>query len=327
LKYLLAFDWKRPYTKKEIWVIPFKGSPTANYGLPAKHMSSTEVNRYLSHLGVQEPSTVHNIRTYKGTKLFNELALVALKKVKTLPIEYSSPKEPMDGKRLLASLGVKVGKELAHFKTDASGKLVTVAETCLKSYVDIMAQIEFLEHYGTRLPAHMQKFLGVSDDDDSEVASRIHRSAIKFALREKAARIRNSAGYVLGAAEVVDAAETADAEADAVPEESDEDLDALLAEADSVLSGADDAVEETPDDGAEPEGESTETPVTEGTVETDEAGMEPEKIATKKTDTPVEVDPNEAETVDLDTRFFESNFLEGGIYGAGNYTANGLRPA
>ena len=102
----------------------------------------------------QVPSgfTIHNIRTYHGTKIFEDELDKAFKKYEKL--------DKKGAKQVIESLAVIVGKKLNHVRMGVEGEEITGA-TALSNYIDPNAQARFYEHYGVPMPAYLARKLGI----------------------------------------------------------------------------------------------------------------------------------------------------------------------
>lgn len=109
----------------------------------------------------QVPSgfTVHNIRTYHGTKIFEDELDKVFKKYSKL--------DKKAAKQVIESLAMLVGKKLNHVRRGVEGEEVTGA-TALSNYIDPNAQAKFYEHYGVPLPAYLAKKLGIGVENKLE---------------------------------------------------------------------------------------------------------------------------------------------------------------
>lgn len=106
------------------------------------------VNSYFKSLGAGE-ATVHKIRTYHGTKLFQEMLNAQDGK--------RQPKNEKEAMALLKKMAEVVGKKLNHVRRGASGTKVT-GTTALAAYIDPVLQVFFFQNLGLRLPKFLEKY-------------------------------------------------------------------------------------------------------------------------------------------------------------------------
>lgn len=242
-----------------------------------KFVSASDVGEYLKSIG---GVTTHKIRTYHGTKLFKEQMQIMFKKVKKLPVEFQDKKAKIDGDRCLKEMGAVVGKQLAHFRTSSDGSTRIEGMTALVNYIDPGEQLAFLAHYGTRPPTRLLRLSETASQIALAQADRITQASV---LRNRVRTLKASALRVVMAAKVE--AEIIELSAKA---------EALEAQADALNDLDEDVVvvvEDDDDKDDDKEGEPA-----------------PASEVTTIHDTPTKVD--------IDTRFFESQILEGGIYGS-----------
>jgi len=112
-------------------------------------INANVVNAYFKSLGAPEGTTVHKLRTFRGTHLFNELMEKALEK---------PPKDERAALAVLTKMGEQVGKLLNHVRTMSSGGTRVTGTTALQNYIDPTAQIQFFRTLGYRLPKFLEKF-------------------------------------------------------------------------------------------------------------------------------------------------------------------------
>lgn len=122
------------------------------------YLVNTELKNYY-----QVPSgfTIHNIRTYHGTKIFEDELEKIFKKYDSL--------DKKSAKSVIETMAMVVGKKLNHVRRGVEGEEVTGA-TALANYIDPNAQAKFYEHYGVPLPAYLAKKMGVGIDTKVEAA-------------------------------------------------------------------------------------------------------------------------------------------------------------
>lgn len=107
--------------------------------------------------------TVHKLRTFHGTSLFNEEMEKVYSKYKSFP----STKSALE---VVKKVALKVGKLLNHVRRSADGTTTVAATTALGSYIDRSAQIAFFQHYKLPLPNYLEKtVIEASADRDREV--------------------------------------------------------------------------------------------------------------------------------------------------------------
>lgn len=110
----------------------------------------SQVNAFFKACGAPEGVTVHKIRTYQGTKLFNEL----------MEAQFEKPKQPTNEKDAMAvfqAMAESVGKKLNHIRRGASGSKVT-GTTALSAYIDVSAQLLYWHTLQLRVPKYLEKF-------------------------------------------------------------------------------------------------------------------------------------------------------------------------
>jgi len=112
-------------------------------------VSGGQVNQLFKSLGAPEGVTVHKLRTFRGTHLFNELVgQVFEKKV---------PKNEKEAMVLFKKIAEQVGKLLNHVRRGANGTKVT-GTTAHNAYIDPEAQIAYWRQLGYRIPRYLEKF-------------------------------------------------------------------------------------------------------------------------------------------------------------------------
>lgn len=99
---------------------------------------------------------IHKLRTYWGTKIFNEAAAKIFARYKTL-----------DDKKAIAAVkacATLVGKKLGHVtRNGQTGETKVNPGTSLQNYIDVSAQVAFFENYGLPIPAYLEKMLSVEN--------------------------------------------------------------------------------------------------------------------------------------------------------------------
>lgn len=118
-----------------------------------RRISDSLVNKELKGFySVPSGFTIHNIRTYHGTKIFEEQLEKAFNKYKDLT--------PKGGKELINMMAMEVGKKLNHVRRGVDGEEEITPVTALTNYIDFNVQAKFYEHYGLPMPAYLTKKLG-----------------------------------------------------------------------------------------------------------------------------------------------------------------------
>lgn len=115
-----------------------------------KNIPGGLINGRFKALGAGNDVTVHKIRTYVGTKVFEELANHRLQ----------NGKKPKDDKQMLEwinDMAADVGKKLNHMKTTSSGLKVT-GTTALSNYIDPTVVVWLCREWGRRPPKFLEKF-------------------------------------------------------------------------------------------------------------------------------------------------------------------------
>jgi hypothetical protein len=99
---------------------------------------------------------IHKLRTYWGTKIFNEAAAKVFAHYKTM-----NDKNAIAAVKACATL---VGKKLGHVtRNGQTGETKVNPSTSLQNYIDISAQVAFFENYGLALPGYLEKMLAVDN--------------------------------------------------------------------------------------------------------------------------------------------------------------------
>ena len=115
-------------------------------------VSPAQVNEMFKACGAPADTTVHKLRTLKGSTLF--------KAAMDDQFEKKKPKDEKQAMVLFKALAEKVGKALNHVRNGAGGAKVTGA-TALQAYIDPLVQCAFWETLGFRVPKYLEKFAGV----------------------------------------------------------------------------------------------------------------------------------------------------------------------
>lgn len=116
-----------------------------------KIVGAATINRYFAAFGAGDV-TVHKLRTYHGTKLFEELMEQFI----------ASGKRPKDERVALAifnKMAEAVGKKLNHVKSTSVGTKVT-GTTAIANYIDPGVMAVFFREFGFRPPKNLEKLLG-----------------------------------------------------------------------------------------------------------------------------------------------------------------------
>lgn len=103
---------------------------------------------YFRRQGANVP--VHKLRTYHGTKMFNET-------VEQIYAKHKTVKDSKEALALLKLAATQVGKALNHVRKTSEGGQVTTPTTALNSYIDPVSQIAFFQHYGLPLPLFLER--------------------------------------------------------------------------------------------------------------------------------------------------------------------------
>lgn len=116
-----------------------------------KPVRSYVVNELFRELGA-EGCTVHKLRTYHATKL----ALELIEDLKGKRKRFNSQR---DAKDALTKIAEKVGKRLNHVRRTKEGKQKITGSTALANYIDVVAQVDFYNHYGIDIPPQLAKMV------------------------------------------------------------------------------------------------------------------------------------------------------------------------
>lgn len=123
------------------------------------HLVNTELKNFYN---VPSGFSVHNIRTYHGTKIFEAELEKVFKKYPKL--------DRKAAKGVIESMALVVGAKLNHVRRGVEGEEVTGA-TALSNYIDPNIQAKFYEHYGVPIPAALAKKLGMGTSSRVEAAA------------------------------------------------------------------------------------------------------------------------------------------------------------
>ncbi|QDH83578.1 topoisomerase [Achromobacter phage Motura] len=122
------------------------------FAIGRKPVGPAYANQLFKQLSGMPEITVHKIRTYRGTKLFNELVEQELPKLQS--------KKNLDEKTALAvftKIAEKVGKLLNHVRRGATGTKVT-GMTAIANYIDPSSSVAYFRQLGFRPPKVLEKF-------------------------------------------------------------------------------------------------------------------------------------------------------------------------
>lgn len=112
-------------------------------------VTPAQVNNAFHSFGAPSGVTVHKIRTYRGTKLFQQL-------IKQMVDSGKVPKNEKDAMTIYKKIGEQVGKLLNHVRTTSGGTKVT-GSTALLNYIDSTVQIALWREWGFRPPKFLEK--------------------------------------------------------------------------------------------------------------------------------------------------------------------------
>lgn len=118
-------------------------------------VSGGQVNQLFKMFGAPEGVTVHKIRTFRGTHLFNQLVSELFEK--------KTPKDEKQAMLLFNKIAEQVGKLLNHVRRGQSGTKVT-GTTALNNYIDPSAQIAYFRQLGYRIPKYLEKHDTMKDE-------------------------------------------------------------------------------------------------------------------------------------------------------------------
>lgn len=132
---------------------------TSKTGRP-KLVGPVAVNKLFKELAGTSEITVHKLRTYRGTKLFQELADEMIPKLQP-KVEKLAQKNPRLAEKLVLEefkkIAEQVGKLLNHVRRGAAGAKVT-GVTAIANYIDPQCSITFFRNLDTRPPKMLEKF-------------------------------------------------------------------------------------------------------------------------------------------------------------------------
>lgn len=118
-----------------------------------RRLTDATVNKELKEFyNVPSGFSIHNIRTYHGTKIFEEQMERIFKKYASL--------DKTQAKEVINFMAIEVGKKLNHVRRSADGDEQITPATALANYIDYNAQAKFYEHYGVPMPAFLSKKVG-----------------------------------------------------------------------------------------------------------------------------------------------------------------------
>lgn len=112
-------------------------------------VTAKAVNDLFRVCGAPADTTVHKLRTLKGSTLFKQAMEDMLAK--------KMPKDPRQAMEMFKKLAETVGKALNHVRNGQAGSKVTGA-TALQAYIDPVSQLEFWYAVGFRCPKSLEKF-------------------------------------------------------------------------------------------------------------------------------------------------------------------------
>jgi hypothetical protein len=112
-------------------------------------VTAAAVNQLFKASGAPPDTTVHKLRTLKGSTLFKAAMDTMLAKKK--------PKSEREAMEMFKKLAEQVGKALNHVRNGQQGTKVTGA-TALQAYIDPIVQIEYWTTVGFRVPKSLEKF-------------------------------------------------------------------------------------------------------------------------------------------------------------------------
>lgn len=112
-------------------------------------ITAVAVNQLFKACGAPADTTVHKLRTLKGSTLFKEAMEDMLSK--------KMPKDERQAMEMFKKLAEMVGKALNHVRNGQAGTKVTGA-TALQAYIDPLVQIEYWSTVGYRVPKSLEKF-------------------------------------------------------------------------------------------------------------------------------------------------------------------------
>jgi hypothetical protein len=113
-----------------------------------KLVQPSVVNMVFKKLG-SGGATVHKLRTYRATSIFNEEAQKIFDKIPKI-------ENATKALAIVKKIATLVGKALNHVRNGVGGSKIT-PNTALSAYIDRTAQINFFVHYGLPLPSYLAK--------------------------------------------------------------------------------------------------------------------------------------------------------------------------
>lgn len=258
-----------------------------------RRLTDSTVNKELKEFyNVPSGFSIHNIRTYHGTKIFEEQMERIFKKYDKL--------DKSQAKEVINFMAIEVGKKLNHIRRTADGDEQITPATALTNYIDYNAQAKFYEHYGVPMPAFLSKKVGRTltaspflesdafepavDSLDDEITEKLEDEALRtddggIALPE----LSEDAG---AGEELIDAEGKGHMKPEAQSEEREVPLEDPVSE-DTVTESTEETSEATPEQEHEAKEESADEPVEESPPE--KADAEP----TAEEETTEELSPEE----------------------------------
>lgn len=119
-----------------------------------KRMTGNLVNKWFQKLGAPEGVTVHKLRHYKGSKMFEEL----LKENEDKIFKTKKPLSQNQANQILKALATKVGQQLGHVRGVGKQQKV-VGSTAIANYIDPSLMVGMYTRLGLRPPKFLNKFL------------------------------------------------------------------------------------------------------------------------------------------------------------------------
>lgn len=119
-----------------------------------KRMTGNLVNKWFAKLGAPEGVTVHKLRHYRGSVMFEEL----LKENEDKIFNAKKPLTETQATKLLKLLATKVGQQLGHVRGVGKQQKVTPA-TAIQNYIDPGLMVGLYTRLGLRPPKFLAKFL------------------------------------------------------------------------------------------------------------------------------------------------------------------------
>lgn len=253
-----------------------------------RRLTDSTVNKELKEFyNVPSGFSIHNIRTYHGTKIFEEQMERIFKKYDKL--------DKSQAKEVINFMAIEVGKKLNHIRRTADGDEQITPATALTNYIDYNAQAKFYEHYGVPMPAFLSKKVGRTltaspflesdafepavDSLDDEITEKLEEEALRtddggIALPE----LSEDAG---AGEELIDAEGKGHMKPEAQSEESEVPLEDPVSE-DTVTESTEETSEAAPEQEPEAKEESADEPVEESPPEKADAEPTAEEETTKE---------------------------------------------